>query len=61
MTVKQKIPVCKLCGSTDVVKDAWAYWNFDTQDWEIQYVFDDTFCNSCQATDSDFNWFEKDL
>ncbi|MDD2878557.1 MAG: hypothetical protein PHZ23_15165 [Acidiphilium sp.] len=39
--------VCASCGSTDVMRDAWAVWNTETQEWELGNVFDDARCENC--------------
>jgi hypothetical protein len=44
--------VCSNCGSDEVVKDAWAEWDTEKQEWILQNVFDDTFCNSCEESHS---------
>ena len=43
-----KFPVCSKCGSSDVVMDAWASWNTETQSWQLKQVFDHTFCPVCE-------------
>ena len=40
-------PVCRTCGSENVVCDAWARWNRTTQVWNLDQTFDDTFCHDC--------------
>jgi hypothetical protein len=40
---------CNRCGSTDVVRDAWAAWNAELQQWEIDQLFDHAFCNTCEG------------
>lgn len=45
--LKKKI-VCTRCGSDEVVKDAYAQWNVDKQNWEIQNLFDMCFCEVCE-------------
>ena len=42
-------PVCRTCGSENVVCDAWAKWNRTTQEWELDQSFDDTFCRDCDT------------
>lgn len=42
--------VCDMCGSSDIVKDAWAAWDIDAQDWELSSVFDDNFCQNCEES-----------
>ncbi|OAN58669.1 DUF5983 family protein [Sphingobium sp. TCM1] len=39
---------CASCGSADVMRDAWACWDDDTQDWVLGSVFDAAFCETCE-------------
>lgn len=48
-------PVCSACGSEDVTKDAWAEWDIEKQDWVLQNVYDDTFCQTCEESQK-VNW-----
>lgn len=41
--------VCSTCGSENVMRDAWAVWNPDTQDWELGNVFDAGHCDDCDG------------
>lgn len=41
---------CTRCRSEDVVRDAWASWDYDKQEWVIDNVFDEGFCNDCNDT-----------
>ena len=44
---------CETCGSDDVMRDAWASWSYDAQDWELRgEPFDDAFCESCECETS---------
>lgn len=38
---------CKYCKSANVFRDAWAEWSDEDQDWILQNVFDDGYCESC--------------
>lgn len=52
LKVPQENPVtmvCRTCGSEDVVRDAWADWDVDAQDWVLSQTFDYAFCNSCEG------------
>jgi hypothetical protein len=40
-------PTCDDCGSTEVVRDAWAEWSQFTRDWALKSVFDEFACNTC--------------
>jgi hypothetical protein len=42
-------PVCAVCGSENVVADAWAEWDVEKQDWELRSTFDDKFCEDCEG------------
>lgn len=45
-------PVAKLCadcGGDRVMRDAWAVWDERTQQWVLGAVFDDAFCETCEA------------
>lgn len=46
MTVKY---ICPECGSENVLADAWAAWNADKQEWELDNVFDACICSDCEA------------
>ena len=41
--------VCTTCGSDDVIIDAWAKWDVETQQAELHNVFDNRFCNNCES------------
>lgn len=36
--------VCRTCGTDQVLRDAYASWNVDNQEWELQNVFDAAVC-----------------
>jgi len=42
-------PTCSTCGSRDVVRDAWAAWNFAVGEWGLKSVFDHHACDKCGA------------
>lgn len=48
MTTKTQ-PVCRQCGSDDVLKDAYACWNVETQEWELLTTFDEFVCEKCEG------------
>jgi hypothetical protein len=50
-------PICKACGSDDVVKDAWVFWNPETGLWELVEVFDYSFCRACEQS-TELAWIE---
>lgn len=41
--------VCESCGSANVVRDAYAEWDTEDQTWVLGSVYDDAFCNECEA------------
>lgn len=41
-------PVCKSCGSDDIVRDACASWDADAQDWSLIGVFEPITCQGCE-------------
>jgi len=42
--------VCEHCGSNDVLVDAYAEWNVDTQQWEIHSTFNKgSYCRECDG------------
>ena len=43
------VPICQICGSTRVVRDAWACFNTQSGLWELEQVFDDAFCHACET------------
>jgi hypothetical protein len=49
---KTRIPhpvdvVCSSCRSPNVKRDAWASWNLETQQWELESVHDHAYCDDC--------------
>lgn len=53
----REYPVCRSCGSENVVCDAWASWDRVSQEWELEDTFDDTFCKDCE-TSSKLDWLK---
>ena len=47
-----KIMKCKHCSSASVMRDAWAAWDVDGQDWALENVFDQAYCNDCSKETS---------
>ncbi|MDE0948094.1 MAG: hypothetical protein OSA39_14815 [Sphingobium sp.] len=39
---------CSACGSAEVMRDAWARWDDDAQDWALGAMFDAAFCEACE-------------
>lgn len=44
--------VCGNCGSENILKDAYAIWSVESQEWELLAVYDNTRCEECGAEDS---------
>ena len=40
--------ICKSCKSDNVVSDAWATWNPERQQMELESTFDNTYCRECE-------------
>lgn len=52
MTTEKKLRmVCPECGSTGVVRDAYAEWDEEEQDWVLLAVYDHAACNECGKDD----------
>lgn len=59
---RQVVPVCPKCNSDNVVADAVARWNIESQEWEVANVFDQGHsCDDCGAEDIEFAWVEKEV
>jgi len=41
--------ICKECLSEDIRWDAWAIWNEDSQQMELEQSFDYTYCCNCEG------------
>ena len=41
--------VCKKCGSTCVLCDAFAEWDEEKQEWVIASTFENSFCEGCDG------------
>jgi hypothetical protein len=40
---------CAACNGEDILRDAWACWSFERQEWELGQVFDQAFCETCES------------
>jgi hypothetical protein len=40
---------CSTCGGENIVVDAWAEWNVETQRWELGATFDHSVCEDCDG------------
>ena len=47
-----KIMKCSDCNGTSVMRDAWAVWDKDEQDWVLGNVFDQGYCDTCDRETS---------
>jgi hypothetical protein len=43
---------CSYCGGTNVLLDAWAEWDVDKQEWTLQNIFHNAFCEDCEGETS---------
>ncbi|AMD43515.1 hypothetical protein HWA94_gp76 [Pseudomonas phage ZC08] len=54
-----KHPECSMCGSDQVVLDAYAEWSYVLQEWVLQSTFDDAYCLECEES-TEINWVEDE-
>ena len=47
-----EVPHCATCGSTAILRDAWARWDPASQDYELAAVFDFAYCEDCDGETS---------
>ncbi len=40
---------CGQCGGPNIVKDAYAEWDKDAQEWVLKSVYDYTYCENCDV------------
>ena len=50
--------VCNRCGSDDVMRDAYAVWSIEDQEWVTHSTYDHAYCYNC---DGDTSLIEKEL
>jgi hypothetical protein len=53
--------VCSHCGSTEVLRDAYAEWDVETQQWELHSVFDNAICQSETCDGGETHIEEKEI
>ena len=54
-------PVCRECGSDDVIADAFAAWDVETQQWKVTQAFEKGgCCEACGEQDIRFDWVDID-
>jgi hypothetical protein len=44
--------ICSHCKSDNVLRDAWAEWDIDKQEWVLHATYDETFCEDCEGSTS---------
>lgn len=49
MTKQKYSLICTHCGSDNVKWDAWATWNPETQQMELESTFESAYCNQCEG------------
>jgi len=50
MTIRQGIALhCTHCGSDDILIDAWAVWDVETQQAVLHSTYDNWYCESCEG------------
>ena len=50
--------VCSHCGSDDVMRDAYAVWSVEDQEWVTHSTYDNAYCYNCSG---DTSLIEKEL
>tara|TARA_Y100000310_G_C20536364_1_gene741060 strand:+ start:656 stop:1087 length:432 start_codon:yes stop_codon:yes gene_type:complete len=59
--LKKIKPVCPICTSQQVIIEATANWNAETQEWELGGTYDGTgICNLCESDDVLLDWVDAD-
>jgi len=53
-------PACHRCGSKEVLRDAYAVWDNDLQDWVLHSTYDDYRCDSCDEEFGSPRWVKED-
>jgi hypothetical protein len=44
--------ICRACGSENVLRDAFASWDYDNQRWALHNAFDHAICEDCEGPTS---------
>jgi hypothetical protein len=39
---------CTICRGERVMRDAWACWSYERQQWELGQTFDHAYCEDCE-------------
>jgi hypothetical protein len=54
-------PVCLCCRSSDILFDAYAHWNQETQAWEVHGTYDKgSYCRRCDDDEARVEWVPVD-
>ena len=48
-----KAPSCPYCESDQVLKDAYAQWDYTNQEWTLYEAYDNGYCQECESSISD--------
>lgn len=40
---------CTTCHGDEILRDAWACWSFERQEWELSQIFDHAYCETCES------------
>ena len=46
------IPHCAHCGGTEILRDAYARWDDENQEWMLDSTFDYFYCSDCEGETS---------
>jgi hypothetical protein len=55
----KEYPTCAECGSLNVVKDAYAEWDHEGQQWVLHAEYDQTVCKECEG-ETMIKWMNGD-
>lgn len=53
LKARRSVPICKTCGSKNILKDAAAEWDIDEGRWIAAVTFDSATCGDCEAEGDD--------
>jgi phage terminase large subunit GpA-like protein len=60
MGSKMDEPCCPHCGSPDLLRDAWASWCPNEQDWVLHSTYDTYYCEHCACEVRNPRWNTSD-
>ncbi len=49
-------PRCRSCGSTEILRDAYAIWDVDRQEWVLNSCYDLYRCENCEEESKRVDW-----